>query len=315
MHRLAALVLVAALAPASAQGAADAFANVAFPFVTLDTASAEALVAVPAEASASSRALALDTEALDVAPSDVAEVSVESAAPVVLDVAAAPAFYVAAARATLRADASDAAPVVGELRRRDGLRVLATDAVVTGADTTRWSLVDHYGQRGYVRADDLSNVWIRVDKSERTTFVYRGAELLRTLPADVSISPEDKLRRSQLGETEHYRMPEGTFFVTRLNDRSQYYRAFVLSYPGPEHAQRGLEAGIIDQATFDAIVAADLAGEEPPMNTRLGGLIEIHGQGSGRRTAWTRGCVALRNVHMDELWDVVRVGTPVVIEP
>ena len=51
------------------------------------------------------------------------------------------------------------------------------------------------------------------------------------------------------------------------------------------------------------------------MNTRLGGLIEIHGSGSGRQRAWTRGCVALRNVHMDELWEIVGVGTPVVIEP
>ncbi len=136
-----------------------------------------------------------------------------------------------------------------------------------------------------------------------------------TFPADVSVSPEDKVRRSAREELDHYRIPEGTFFVTRLNDASSYYRAFVLSYPGPVHALRGVQDGIITQGQYEAIVRADREGLEPPMNTALGGLIEIHGHGSGRQRAWTRGCVALRNVHMDDLWAFVEVGTPVVIEP
>ena len=34
------------------------------------------------------------------------------------------------------------------------------------------------------------------------------------------------------------------------------------------------------------------------------------GTGSGRQRAWTRGCVALRNVHMDWLWEIVPLGAP-----
>lgn len=236
-------------------------------------------------------------------------VAVTSArAPVSAEVESAPAFYVTAERAVVRTEPSATSTPLATLRRRDGLRVLADSA-------DGWRLVQYGTARGFVRAEELSNVWIRVDKSERTTYIYRGADLLRVLPADVSASPEDKVRRSALGEREHYRIPEGTFFVTRLNDESEYYRAFVLSYPGPVHALRGLEAGIIGQQEYEAILRADQEAREPPMGTRLGGLIEIHGQGSGRQQAWTRGCVALRNVHMDELWDVVEVGTPVVIEP
>ena len=226
------------------------------------------------------------------------------------DVASAPAFYVTAREAPMRAEPSDRAAVVETLRIRDGVRVL-DDAAGGGAG---WRLVQFGRDRGYVRAEALSNVWIRVDKSDRTVYVYRGAELVRELPADVSRSDEDKVRRSRLGEDDHYRMPEGVFFVCRKNDASQYYRAFVVSYPGPVHALRGLEGGLITQAQYEAIVRADREGREPPMGTRLGGLIEIHGNGSGRRRAWTRGCVALRNVHMDELWDYVEVGTPIVIE-
>ena len=231
------------------------------------------------------------------------------------DVDAAPAYYVTSRDVPLHSAPADVAPVQARLQTRDGVRVLAEDGAPADGFAFGWRLVQYGDQRGYVRAAHLSNLWIRVDKSERMVYVYRGSDLIRELPADVSVSGEDKVRRSARGEDDHYRIPEGTFFVTRRNDRSNYYRAFVISYPGPVHALRGVRAGIITQDQYEAIVRADQEGVEPPMNTRLGGLIEIHGSGSGRQRAWTRGCVALRNVHMDDLWDLVEVGTPVVIEP
>ncbi|PAP76516.1 L,D-transpeptidase family protein [Rubrivirga marina] len=241
--------------------------------------------------------------------------AVGAPAPVVYDVDAAPAYYVTERGVALREAPHENARTLATLRTRDGVRVLAEDGAPADGFAHGWRLVQWGETRGYVRAGTLSNVWIRVDKSERMTYVYRGAELLREFPADVSVSPEDKVRRSGQEELEHYRIPEGTFFVTRLNPNSSYYRAFVLSYPGPAHALRGVRDGIITQAQYEAIARADREGLEPPMNTALGGLIEIHGHGSGRQRAWTRGCVALRNVHMDELWAYVEVGTPVVIEP
>ena len=51
------------------------------------------------------------------------------------------------------------------------------------------------------------------------------------------------------------------------------------------------------------------------MNTALGGMIEIHGHGTGARSNWTQGCIAVRNDAMDRLWRWVAVGTPVVVEP
>ncbi|MFQ5768247.1 MAG: L,D-transpeptidase family protein, partial [Acidobacteriota bacterium] len=49
-----------------------------------------------------------------------------------------------------------------------------------------------------------------------------------------------------------------------------------------------------------------------PKDSRLGGLIEIHGRG-GRRRDWTNGCVALSDDGMDFLVRRVRPGTPVTI--
>ncbi|HEX8386256.1 MAG TPA: L,D-transpeptidase family protein [Rubricoccaceae bacterium] len=259
-----------------------------------------ALLAVPA--------VAQDATAQDFASGGAPRPASVRRAP---DPSRAPAFYVVERGATLRTAPSESAPAVETLRLREGVRVL-TDTLAGGLT---WHEVQFSGTRGYVRAEALSNVWIRVDKSDRTMFVYRGAELVRELPADVATAEGDKVRRSGLHEPDQWRMPEGVFYVTGRNARSSYYRAFVLSYPDPVHALRGLEQGIITEAQYQAIVRADAEGVAPPMGTGLGGMIEIHGSGSGRREAWTRGCVALRNVHMDELWEYVGVGTPVVIEP
>jgi hypothetical protein len=87
----------------------------------------------------------------------------------------------------------------------------------------------------------------------------------------------------------------------------------MLNYPNAKDAAQGLERGLISRAQYQAIVAAADRFESPPMGTALGGAIAIHGQGSGRRRAWTRGCVALRDIHMDALWDIIQVGTPVLI--
>lgn len=215
-------------------------------------------------------------------------------------------YYITASDATLRSSPNATAQVLTRPTFRDAVRVIGSE--------DGWKRVQYRGHEGYLPAEAVSNVWIRVSKTERTVYVYRGAELYRTLPADVSSSDEDKVRRGGLLETEHHRIPEGTFYVCRKNARSSYYRAFVLNYPNQVHALRGLRSGLITEAQYMAIAAAEEQFREPPMNTPLGGLIEIHGDGSGRRRAWTRGCVALRNVHMDELWDMVVEGTPVVIE-
>jgi lipoprotein-anchoring transpeptidase ErfK/SrfK len=45
----------------------------------------------------------------------------------------------------------------------------------------------------------------------------------------------------------------------------------------------------------------------------LGGLIYIHGHGA--TNDWTRGCVALENPDIKELYDAVVIGTPVTIKP
>lgn len=233
-------------------------------------------------------------------PAPAAETAAETAAE------DAPLFYVVGERAVMHTDPGSSR-TIGRLDFREGVPVLE--------ERDGWSRVEHRGRRGWVRSDALSNVWILVDKESRYLYVYRGTELVRKLPVDVSQNPDgDKVRRSSLGESDHYRIPEGVFFITSKNAQSQYYRSLMLNYPNEEHAERGLREGIISRAEYGQIVEAARTFRSPPMGTRLGGAIAIHGQGSGRQRAWTRGCVALRDVHMDAIWDLVEIGTPVLVQ-
>ncbi len=168
---------------------------------------------------------------------------------------------------------------------------------------------------GYVKSKHLSNQWIRVSKSQKRVYLYRGLELELQITADFGFNAySDKLRRGSANNPDDWRTPEGAFHVVRKNSRSQFYKAFVLNYPNAEDAERGLRDGIISRRQYEAIMQASNVLGEPPMSTPLGGMIEIHGDGTGKSINWTQGCVAIRNEDMDLLWDRVAVGTPVVIE-
>lgn len=196
------------------------------------------------------------------------------------------------------------------------LRLGFQEPVHLKRDNGSWCEVEtESGATGYVECADISNVWIHVSKADQHVDVYAGAERLRRYPADFGYNAfADKRQRGSLSERDHWRTPEGEFHVVRKNPNSQYYKALVINYPTAEDAHRGLQEGLINQAEHDAIVEANERNEKPPMNTKLGGWIEIHGDGTGQQYNWTRGCVALTNDQMDEIWNWVDEGTPVYIE-
>ncbi|MCW3784425.1 L,D-transpeptidase family protein [Defluviimonas salinarum] len=90
------------------------------------------------------------------------------------------------------------------------------------------------------------------------------------------------------------RTPEGAYRIDRRNPRSAFHLSLGVSYPTPE----------------DRAYAAS-RGRAP------GGEIFIHGQPNGHRGTirrdWTRGCIAVSNADMDEIWRLVPVGCPIHI--
>lgn len=219
----------------------------------------------------------------------------------------APLYYAADRPATMFREPDSTKPYV-ELDLAEPVRLLGKEEGWLFVRTKK-------GATGYVAAGALSNVWIRVDKREQMVYLYRGTELEEQMPADFSQNTfSDKVQRGHRLRPDDWRTPEGYFYVIEKNPASRFYRALVLNYPTAEDARRGLTKGIISKEEYEAIARAAADHEPPPMDTALGGLIEIHGHGSGRQSNWTQGCVAVKNSHIRELWRHARIGTPVVIE-
>ena len=94
------------------------------------------------------------------------------------------------------------------------------------------------------------------------------------------------------------RTPEGHYVIDSRNAESHYHRALHVSYPNAADRQRAGRLGVSP-----------------------GGPIMIHGLPNGmgllgathRLYDWTLGCVAVTDEEIDEIWDLVPVGTPVEI--
>ncbi|MEN6441754.1 MAG: L,D-transpeptidase family protein [Syntrophobacter sp.] len=154
----------------------------------------------------------------------------------------------------------------------------------------------------------VSKPMIYVNKAERRLWLIQDQVLVRDYHVGLGPSPRgDKYFRGD-GRT-----PEGEYFICSKNGSSQYYKSLGINYPNPKQAECGLTSGAITYSDYCQIVRANDAQKMPPSNTALGGLIMIHG--GGCHMDWTLGCVAVENSAMDELFQVVKIGTPVYIVP
>ncbi|MDR2219266.1 MAG: L,D-transpeptidase family protein [Methylobacillus sp.] len=155
------------------------------------------------------------------------------------------------------------------------------------------------------QADTLK---ILVKKQARTLEVLKDNKVVKTYTIALGFAPKGTKIRQGDGKT-----PEGIYHVRIKNAASQFYLSLGLSYPNAQDAERGLEAGLISKAQYQAILRASKQGKIPPWNTKLGGEIFIHG--GGNSSDWTWGCIALENADIKELFATVSLGTEVEIRP
>ncbi len=131
-----------------------------------------------------------------------------------------------------------------------------------------------------------------VDKVAHKTYLVKGGRLVRTYDSELGYNSARQKLFSGDAAT-----PEGKYRVVKENNRSKFYRALLLDYPNDYDKRRFAEnkrKGVISG------------------RARIGGWIEIHGDG-GKNRDWTEGCVALTNKDMDHIMQYVSVGTPVTI--
>ena len=135
---------------------------------------------------------------------------------------------------------------------------------------------------------------IIIDKFSRKCFVYQNGSKKYEF--------EIELGKNWVGDKRvkgDNATPEGMYKITKKIDsgKTNYYKALLLDYPNEE-----------DLAHFRSDVAKGIL----PGSAKIGGLIEIHGNG-GKGIDWTEGCVALTDREMDVIFKLVKVGTPVTI--
>ena len=109
------------------------------------------------------------------------------------------------------------------------------------------------------------------------------------------------------------RTPEGEYYICFKNPQSRFHLSLGLSYPNLTDAGRGLAQGVISEEEYRQIAEAQRYKQIPPWKTALGGEIFIHG-GKDMREA-TVGCIAVSDQDIEEIFPLVELGTPVVIEP
>ncbi len=152
----------------------------------------------------------------------------------------------------------------------------------------------------------LENPRLVIKKKSRLLKVFDGKKLIKTYKISLGFDAEGDKRVEGDGKT-----PIGEFYVFAKNDQSKFYLSIGLSYPNAEAAKRGLREKIISSEEYEAIMKAVEEKRMPPQKTALGGEIYIHG--GGAETNWTKGCVAVRDEEMKEIFNAVEVGAKVFI--
>jgi murein L,D-transpeptidase YafK len=137
-----------------------------------------------------------------------------------------------------------------------------------------------------------------VKKSQRRLELHNNGRVIREYRIALGGSPDGhKFREGD------QRTPIGDYMLNWRNPNSNFHKSIHISYPNER----------------DKFVSKQLGYSNP------GGMIMIHGlpnyvrsealreQYAGRD--WTQGCIAVQNHEMDEIWQMVRDGTPIRILP
>ncbi len=136
---------------------------------------------------------------------------------------------------------------------------------------------------------------ILILKKDHVLELLAGGKVIRTYKVALGQGGLAPKEREGDGRT-----PEGHYVIDARYAASVYHRALHISYPNAEDRKRAAKLGVSP-----------------------GGAIMIHGLPNGkgwvgaahRLYDWTLGCIAVTDQEIEEIWDLVPVGTPIEIRP
>jgi murein L,D-transpeptidase YafK len=136
---------------------------------------------------------------------------------------------------------------------------------------------------------------ILILKKDHVLELLAGGKVIRTYK--VALGQGGLKPKEREGDA---RTPEGHYVIDARSAESHYHKALHVSYPNAEDRKRAAKLGVSP-----------------------GGAVMIHGLPNGkgfvgaahRLYDWTLGCIAVTDEEIDEIWNLVPVGTPVEIRP
>lgn len=141
---------------------------------------------------------------------------------------------------------------------------------------------------------------IHVYKSQRYLVLQHQNKIIRRYPIRLGFSPIGHKIKEGDGKT-----PEGRYVIDWRNRQSSFYKSLHISYPNAKDQQNAQQLGV-----------------------STGGDIMIHGSATTKQVKalpnlmryfpqkdWTWGCIAVRNIDMDEIWQLVNNSTVIEIHP
>jgi len=149
---------------------------------------------------------------------------------------------------------------------------------------------------------DPDKVFLLIDKSDYRLYLYEDVTLRKVYK--VVFGNRDQSDKRNEGDR---RTPEGTFHIQSKRVDKSWSRFMLLDYP--------------NEVSWTKFHQLQSEGVLPPGAT-IGGGIGIHGveYDSGirdnyveSRINWTLGCISMKTMDVAELYEIIKVGTPVVI--
>jgi murein L,D-transpeptidase YafK len=134
---------------------------------------------------------------------------------------------------------------------------------------------------------------VLVDKSDRRLDLLSGDITVRSYGIALGFAPDGEKGREGDGKT-----PEGFYVIEGRNPASAFHLSLKISYPDEADRAAAAEQGVAP-----------------------GGDIFIHGAPNwwllpGQPPGdWTKGCIAVTDAEIEDIWSLVRDGTPVEIRP
>lgn len=144
-----------------------------------------------------------------------------------------------------------------------------------------------------------SKLYIIIDKSENTLTVYDQIDWVIKFPC--TFGSDDLSDKMIQGDR---RTPEGSFTIISKSNHKKWHKIMKIDYPTSSDIEK-----------FNQRKAAGVI----PANAKIGGDIAIHGTWPRQEFAveylqnWTLGCISMRNDHLDELYNMIPIGTRVII--